>query len=75
MTKTTVTSEEVDETQKMAHMALALVDGREAHVALGALIMAATLYGQFVRIPLENLCAIFDNTAVDTYRVLGKDNS
>ena len=72
MAKTKVTKGEVDETQKLATMAIALVDGREAHVALGALLMASAMYGQFIRIPLESLCSVFDTTAEEAYAVLGK---
>lgn len=73
MAKTKVTKGEIDETQKLANMVIAIVDGREAHVALGAMLLASAMYGQFIRIPIENLCAIFDNTVEETYTVLGKE--
>lgn len=72
MTKTTVTDAEVTETQTFAHALLSQGADHSPHVALGGYIMASALYAQIIGIPLKNLCAIFDNTAEETYKLLGK---
>lgn len=69
MNKTKATPEEIQATQDLAKVLVTIATSNSPAVGMTGLIMATAVAATALDIPLENICALFDQTASEVYEV------